>query len=159
MECCYEEKLSNSHELTIPKHVIGKRYEVSNNPFNILKVSLNKASGEVEKYMLSLEVGGRWSTAALSKDNFTHGILDLTSEKEVTQLKSWSLYSGLFEKIAMKGCTQNNTLYFDMAFVNTPFQDTWEIQFHGDGFTSQVKRNVGFKDVDFTMFGREEILN
>lgn len=158
LECYYEKVEPNCNELIIPKHVIGKKYEVSNNPFNISKITFSKESREVEKYFLSLEIGGRWSAAALSKDNFTHGILDLTSEKEVTQLKFWSLYSGLFEKIAVKGCTQNNTLYIDMAFVNTPFQDTWEIQFHGDGFNAHVKRNVGFKDVDFTMFGREVIL-
>ncbi|MDP4090654.1 MAG: serine hydrolase, partial [Bacillota bacterium] len=155
LEGYYEEKVADCNELTIPEYILGKKYEASPNPYNITKVAFEKAKQSKENYRLSFEIGGNWNTVELSKHCWTAASLDLSSEEVVTRQKRWSKHYGLFENIAVKGCTQNNTLYMDMAFVNTTFQDTWEIRFQDGGFTAHVKRNVSFVGVDFQFFGRE----
>lgn len=68
-----------------------------------------------------------------------------------TDLSRHVFREGLYEKFYVKGCTRGHTLFMDMLFQETSFQDTWEVIFEEGLIRVKVKRNTGFVPVDFSV--------
>ncbi len=82
---------------------------------------------------------GKWQAGSLHLDG---GCTDLSRHV---------FREGLYEKFYVKGCTRGHTLFMDMLFQETSFQDTWEVIFEEGLIRVKVKRNTGFVPVDFSV--------
>ena len=77
---------------------------------------------------------------------------DLCANKP--QCVSFSSLRGVLPKAAAKACTTGNTLWVDIAFLGTPFQDSWEFAWEDNQLTWRLRRAASFFPADFTISGR-----
>lgn len=137
----YEEKGVDSREIVLPESVLDVRYELPDNRMHVTSLKFEKASGD-NAYVMEIGSGDNSDRFLLTPDRWQAGTLH--PDWKLTDQRKTAFREGMFEKLHIKGCTQDGVLYVDIIFQETSYQDTWEITFGEKKLHLQIRRNTEF---------------
>lgn len=127
----------------------GQAYALESNALGITGIAFAK---DKENCRISLQNGRNTDEFVVSAKCWEEVLLH--PDLPEGEVKKRTFRMGLYEKASVKGYFGENALHFDMVFRETPYCDTWDVRPAEDGISVSVKRNLGNKPLDFTVYGK-----
>lgn len=140
-------------ELRISSEFLGRTYRLQDNCFGYRAITIQET--EDNALLLKLELAGWENNLSIKRDCWVRSQLNLNQTISRPQLYNFLIPGCPFEHAATRGCTvDGDVLYMDIAFLQTPFQETWQLRFLKNGIMLRVRRPASFFQADMTIPGR-----
>lgn len=129
----------------------GKVYDLAQNPYGFRTVEWTKRPDA--STALVLRSTGSYTEIPLNAQQWIEFDWPEGLCADNPQCVSFSSLRGVLPKAAAKACTAGNTLWVDIAFLGTPFQDSWKFIWKDDQLIWRLQRAASFFPADFAISG------
>ncbi|NJP40489.1 serine hydrolase [Oscillospiraceae bacterium HV4-5-C5C] len=130
----------------------GRTYQLSDNPLGLARLSFSAKA----PYTLTFHwPDGHQDTLTPGWGEWRRGQFQLPADCKAVPQLSRDITGPLFHSpVALRATLDGHRLLLDFCYVQTPFRDSWLIQFDQAGLDVRFSRKVGFQPLEAHFMGR-----